>query len=147
MSGSEVRQPSSITMPPRSPTREAGCARQLVARPDAGREHHDVRLEVGAVGESACVRMRSPATISTRLLAGVDAHAELCDSRAQHATARLVDLHRHQTRRELHDMRLQTADPCSALAASRPEQPAADDDAARAPAPAARMASRSSMVR
>ncbi len=51
MSGSEVRQSLSITMPPRITDVQAASASQLIARPNASGEHHDIRFERAAVSE------------------------------------------------------------------------------------------------
>jgi hypothetical protein len=55
-------------------------------------------------------------------------HAECLDLALQQPPARLVELHRHQARRELDDMGLE-AEVFSALAASRPRKAAADHGA------------------
>ena len=66
---------------------------------------------------------------------------------AQGGAAGVVDLHRHQPRRHLDDVRLQTQ-LGQRVGGLEPEQAAADDgaDASRSAA-ASRIASRSSMVR
>ena len=91
------------------------------------------------------------------LVAGLDApwcwlcrwmpHAERGDARAQHAAAGLVDLHGHQPRRELDDMGFEPQI-LQRLGRFQSEQAAADHRRrTRAATPAARIASRSSMVR
>ena len=119
-----VRQSSSMTMPPRSPTVEAGGARELVARPDAGGEHDQVGLERRCRRRSACrCRRVSPATISLRVLAGVHATPERLDLAAQQPARRrrrpAAPSGAARTRRRAS----RGPDPCSAFAASRPSRP------------------------
>ena len=67
-------------------------------------------------------------TILCRVLARVNADAELGDLLSQHAAAALIDLHRHQARREFDDVRRQP-EILQRLRRFEPEQPATDDDA------------------
>ena len=87
--------------------REAGGARQLVARADAGGEHDDVGLQRGAVGEHQAVarglrRRRFPSCSSQVCTLTPSASIFLRSSRP----AGVVELHRHQARRELDHVRL-----------------------------------------
>ena len=127
---------------------EAGVAGELVARPDAGGEDDDVDVERARASGERQPGDRRPSP-SDRLghRAGVDGEAELLDVPAQRRAAGVVDLHRHQPRRDLDDVGLE-AELAQGVGRLEAEQPAADDgaDASRVSA-ASRIASRSSMVR
>ena len=129
---------------------EAGGARQLVARADAGGE--DDQVAGSSLPSAKCSAAHAvpsaPATIRLVAIAGVDGDAERLDAPAQEGAAGVVDLQRHQPRRQLDDVGLQPSF-CSALAASRPSRPPPIDraDAASAGGGQSRIASRSSIVR
>ena len=108
---------------------QAGVAGELVAWPDAGREHDHVGVEVVALGE----RQAGDAAVGRRAHggrggAGADLEPERLDVAAQGAAAAVVELHGHQAGRELDDRR---ADPEQAqrVGGLQAEQPAADDGA------------------
>ena len=130
--------------------RQAGRAGELVARPDSGREHHYLGVYLGAVGQFHAGR---PPRVRVghdpdRRRAAVRRHAKAGDQAGEQRAAALVDLHRHQVRRELDDVRREPEQP-QRVGRLKPEQPAADHDAGRpaVPAAAVRIASRSSSVR
>ncbi len=79
-------------------------------------------------------------------LAGVHAHTELFDLPAQNATAPVVDLHRHQPRREFDHVGLQSKI-VQRLGRLQTEQATADHDAATRVAAGVANGFRSSMVR
>src|SRR2546430_452435 len=113
---------------------EAGRARQLVARPDAGRDDDHVDDEVVAGGEAEAGD-RIGAEDRLRLHPGVDVHAERRDLPPQHFAAGGVDLARHESRGELDDVHLE-AEIVDGLRRFEAEEPAADDGrAARTRAP------------
>src|SRR5438067_1306624 len=115
---------------------EAGRARQLVARPDAGRDDDHVDDEVVAGGEAEAGD-RIGAEDRLRLHPGVDVHAERRDLPPQHFAAGGVDLARHEPRGELDDVYLE-AEIVDGLRRFEAEEPAADDGrAARSRAPGA----------
>src|SRR5471032_2896756 len=83
--------------------RDAAFARQIIARADTGREDDHVGVEVRAVGELhalAAIGAVRRVDDGDRVLRRVHRHAEVFDFLAQHARAGVVDLHRHQARRE-----------------------------------------------
>ena len=90
----------------------------------------------------------SPSTMLQRVLLRVHRHAQRLDLRAQHAPAAVVDLHRHQARREFDHVGLEVH-VAQRLGAFEAQQAAADDHAAICArgARSRSMASRSSMVR
>jgi hypothetical protein len=113
---------------------QPGGAGQLVARPDAGGEHDDVDVQlveprgrpVGrdhpvhpAVAARGELRRRRP---------GVHADAQRADQPLQRLAATLVDLQRHQPRRELDDVGLH-AQRGQRAGRLEPQQAAADDGA------------------
>ena len=81
-------------------------ARQLVARADARREDDRVDVQLGAVREP----QRAHAPVGAHDLAAgrrrVDDDADLLDALAENGAARVVELQRHQPRRQLDDVRL-----------------------------------------
>ena len=112
---------------------QPGGARQLVARADAGREDQQIDVQLVAVGEPQ--RPHAAVLAGDDLLGrrrGVDLDAQVFDPPAQHRAARLVELQRHQPRRELDhvDLHPQLGERVGRL---QPQEPAADDgaDAAR----------------
>ena len=80
-------------------------ARQLVARADARREDDRVDVQLGAVREP----QRADAPVGAHDLAAgrrrVDDDANLLDALAENGAARVVELQRHQARRQLDDVR------------------------------------------
>ena len=113
---------------------EAGGAGEVVAGTDAGREHE----HVGRPGRRGRRRRRcrcetqpsAPATISVVGVAEVHVHAERLDLAPQGPAAAVVDLHRHEPRGELDDVRLEPHGP-QGVGRLEPEQPAADHRADR----------------
>ena len=104
---------------------------QLVPWPNAGREHHEVEVELVAVGQGR----QHAAAILLDLRdrdAEVDVDVELLDQAAQHRTAALVDLQRHQPRRHLDHVRRHPQQPQGSRCLEA-EQATADDE----PCPAA----------
>ena len=103
---------------------EAAGARQLVAGPDARRDHDHVDVEPPAVGERQALHL-AVAEELPRALAQVDPDVHSLDLLEQRLRARLVDLPGHQPRGELDDVGLeaQVADRLRGLQA---EQAAAD---------------------
>lgn len=112
---------------------ESAVAGEPVARTHARGEHHEVRGEFGAVGEAHAGHGAVGAGDDLpRAGAGVDGQAEVPDGTQQRRAAALVDLHGHQPRCELHDVRGQS----EALERARrfqPQQPAADHRAGGRP--------------
>src|SRR5207249_2087072 len=87
---------------------EPAAAGELVARTDAGREHDHVDFERPAIGEAHTGHLPPVAGGDDRRLdAGVHLHAELLDAGPEGAAAAVVHLYRHQSGRELHDVRAQ----------------------------------------
>ena len=86
--------------------RQPAVAGELVAGADTGAEHHQVGGEFGAVGQ---LHAGDGAVLAgddlLRAHARVDGQAHVLDGAQQRRAAALVDLHRHQPRRELHDVR------------------------------------------
>ncbi len=113
--------------------RQPGGAGELVAWADAGREHHEIRGEFGAVGE---LHPGHGAVVAGDDLLGararVHGQAHVLDGAQQRRAAALVDLHGHQARRELHDVRGQS-EPLQGARGFEPEQAAADHRAGRRP--------------
>ena len=123
--GSAVRQASSTTTPPRSPTSQPGVAGQLVAGPDAGGEDDEVDVERGR-------RRRTPSGDTRPLPAGpiFEVAVPVCTVTprssivpAQHLAAALVDLQRHQPRARTRRRVVARPSGRSALAASSPSRP------------------------
>ena len=111
-------------MPPRSPTASAGFPGQFVARSDTCREHDQIQVEFGAVGEFG----EQPLVGRLDGLGGhpgVHGEVELFDQSAQQAAAAVVDLDRHQPRPELDDVR-RHAHTAQRVRCLQPEQAAAD---------------------
>ncbi len=86
---------------------EPAGARQLVARPDAGREDDEIGFQMPAVGELHAVAAGFAVHDLARIAPGVHAHAERLDLAPQQRAAAGVELHRHQLRRELDHVRLE----------------------------------------
>ncbi len=106
--------------------RQTAVAGQLVAGADTGGEHHQVGGEFGTVGQ---LHTGDGAVLADhdllRAHARVDAQAHLLDGAQQGGAAALVDLHRHQARRELHDVGGQS-EALEGTGRLEPEQTAAD---------------------
>ena len=85
---------------------EPGRAGQRIARTDAGREDHHLGLDPCPAGQGEPVDAVGAAH---RLggHTGVHPHAEALDVAHQRGAGRLVELHRHQPRRHLHDVGLE----------------------------------------
>ena len=113
---------------------QAGRAGQLVARPHPGRDDDDVHVEAAAVGEVQPPDRAAPVDPHP-LGRGADPHgdAEGVDEPAQRLAAAEVDLGGHEVRAELDD-RAGRAERLQRAGGLEPEQPAADDGAAHAPA-------------
>ncbi|CAM5728355.1 hypothetical protein STENM223S_01660 [Streptomyces tendae] len=127
--------------------REAAVPGQLVAGPHTGAEHHEFGGEFGAVGQ---LHAGDGAVVAghdlLRADARVDGQAHVLDGAQQRGAAALVDLHRHQARRELHDVRGES-ESLERTGRLQAEQPAADHGAGRDLRAYSSMASRSSIVR
>ncbi len=87
---------------------QSGSPGQRILGADTGGEHHQIRLQVLAVG-----KVHAPAVfLTTDDLAGcpgqVDCDSQRFDTRAQGSAALGVQLHRHQPGREFHHMGFQT---------------------------------------
>ena len=101
---------------------------QLVARPDAGREHDQIRFQVLAVRKYHALAAGFAVHDLARVAPGVHAHAQRLDLAPQQAAAAAVQLHAHQLRRELHHVRLQ-AQRLERVGGLQPQQTAADHHA------------------
>ena len=117
-------------------TVQAGAAPELDVRPDARRDHHEIRVDPLAVGELDAF---DPAVADDRLRAAAEQHAnaELLDLAPQQAAADGIDLALHQRVHQVDDGDVAALhlEPARGL---EPEQAAADHDrlrAARRPAP------------
>ncbi len=115
---------------------EVALAGQGVARPDAGREHHDLRVDdprrsalLGAGLPDAEAGDGRPALDLFRDHSRVHGDAEPLDVPHQGRARRTVELDGHQPRRHLDDVRLQ-AELDERVGRLEPEQPAADHDTA-----------------
>ena len=96
---------------------QAGGARQLVARADAGREHDHVDLQLAAVGEAQRARRGRRRRRSRGWSIAVCTTTPSSSMRRRStAPPAVVELQRHQARRELDDVHLQP----QLLAARRP---------------------------
>ena len=108
------------------PDRQPGGPGQRVGRPDAGGEHDDVGVELDTVGE----RRDQPVAVG-RDPGDRDAaaHGQLrgFDEPPQQRATALVDLHGHQPRRDLDDLRRESQR-AQRPRGLEPEQPAPDDD-------------------
>ncbi len=119
--------------------REAAVPGQLVAGADPGAEHHEVGGEFGAVGQ---LHAGDGTVLAGHDLLGADARADgqplLLDGAQQRRAAALVDLHRHQARRELHDVRGES-EPLERAGRLQAEQAAADHGTGPRPGPRVRL--------
>ncbi len=109
----------------------AAGARQIVARPNAGRHDNHVHVQHVAVLKAHA----GHAAVAEHLLGGfveVHADAEVFNLAHQDARAGVVDLPRHQARGEFHHVRLQ-AEVVRRLGRLEAEQAAADDGGALHP--------------
>jgi hypothetical protein len=115
---------------------EVALAGQGVARPDAGGEHHDLRVD----DLGRCALLRAGRThpepgdgVTAFDLLGHDARvhgdAEALDVAHQRRAGGAVELHRHQPGRHLDDVGLQP-ELDERVGRFQPEQPTTDDDAA-----------------
>ena len=104
---------------------EARGARQFVARTDSSGEHDDVCIERRAVVELEALPRSLARHDGFRVLARVHVNAERFDLPAQHGAAAVVDLQRHQSRREFDHMGLQS-EIAQRLGGFQPQQAAAD---------------------
>ncbi len=123
--GSLVWQWSSITMPPRSPTASpAARASSSRGRMPAENTIRSVSSVVPSANTSLC---RASFAVDDLLgaLRGVDRDAQRLDLPAQQPAGRIVELHRHQARRELDHVRLE-AEVLQRLGRLEAEQAAAD---------------------
>ena len=107
---------------------QAGRAGQLVARADSRGEHDQVGFEAGAIDEDQLVAARPAVDDFPGVLLQVDPGAQRLDLAPQEPAGGIVELHRHQARREFHDVGLE-AEVLERFGGLQPEQPAADDRA------------------
>ena len=110
---------------------QAARTREVVTRPDTGGEHDQIDVQLGAVAQFR----QQPFAVGLDRVGGrsrVDGHVQRGDHPAQHRTAALVHLQRHQARRHLDDMRGKTHVP-QRLRGLEPEQAATDDDGGAPP--------------
>ena len=105
-------------------------ARQLVARADAGGNHHHVRLERTAISEMHAMPCRFAIVDARGVLAGMHEHAQAFDARAQQSAAALVHLHGHEPRRKLDHVGSETQ-VLECLGRFEAQQTAADHDTTR----------------
>ncbi len=106
---------------------ESAIASQLIARPDAGGDDDHVHFQRIAVGE--CDSAYTTATGHFRRgLIQMHADAKLFDLPNEDARAGVIDLARHQARRELDNMRFQPEIE-RRFGGFQTEKPAADDGA------------------
>ncbi len=108
--------------------REPRRSGKFVARPDAGGEHDEVGLELGAVGKFQAVQAGVAGDDLGGGFLGVHMHAERLDLLSQHAAAAVIELHGHEARRELHHMGFES-EVLQGLAGLEPEEAAADHHA------------------
>lgn len=108
---------------------EPGDARDLVARHDAGRDDDHLALEEAVVVELDSSHL-GVADEPPRHLAEVERDAERLDLLLEDLRSALIDLTRHEARRQLDDV---GAEPSFLYGARgfEPEEPASDDRAAR----------------
>ena len=111
--------------PPRSWTSSPAVAGQFVAGADAGGEHHDVDVGLGAVGELHAADPIAVAEHGAGCGAGADTDPELLDHALQRLAASGVHLQRHQPVCELDHGRLR-AQRVQGAGGFQAEQPATD---------------------
>jgi hypothetical protein len=107
---------------------EPAVAGQLVARAYAGGKHDHIDFEKAAVRELHAVPVLLAVDDARGVFRGVHLHAQLFDLAPQQRAAHVVDLHRHQPRREFDDVGFE-AHVLQRVGALESEQAAADDGA------------------
>ncbi|MNQ37592.1 hypothetical protein D3C85_511420 [compost metagenome] len=109
--------------------RQSGLARQIHLRPDAGREHDQVGFQRRAFGKAHAVAILRAGLDVLRGARQMHAHAQRFDAGLQRGAAGFVELHRHQARRKLHNVRFQVQR-LEGVGGLQPQQAAAHDHAA-----------------
>ena len=107
---------------------EPACPRKFIARANAGGEDDEIGLQRLAVRELETVAAVFAVHDAQRAPVRVHDDAEILDHAAQHGAAAFVQLRRHQARRELDHVRLESHVP-ERVRCLEPEQATADDDA------------------